>query len=105
MRGMLTREVQFAALAHLGEEITRTELRLMPYIQFLMVNTQKVEPNKITSIERGILQKWREAGYIEGGAGGLRISKDFWDAIHEILWVGYVACDEALTTVEGKEVA
>ena len=89
-RGLLTKAVQHAALAQLGREITRTELRLMPYIQFTMVNNQRIDPNKVNHDERGVLQMWRDEEYIEGGAGGLAITKEFWDAINEILWVAYV---------------
>lgn len=32
-------------------------------------------------------------GFIEGGAAVLQITQDFWSAIHQILWLGYVTCD------------
>jgi hypothetical protein len=91
MRGKLTEAVQDEALAELGREITQAELRLMPYIQWVMMNNQRLEPNKIHQGEREILATWRKEGYIEGGASGLAISKEFWDAINQILWHSYVA--------------
>ena len=39
---------------------------------------------------------WRKKGWIEGGVEGLRITKEFWDAINEILWLGYVAIEGEL---------
>ena|SRR5699024_5795566 len=90
MRGQLTDSV--AALAHnlLGKDIDVTELRLMPYIQYAMVNEQRIDPNKINPDERRILADWRQRGWIEGGASGLSITKTFWDAIVEIIWLSYV---------------
>jgi hypothetical protein len=90
-RGRLTKAVQHEALANLGREITQVELRLMPYIQFTMMNNQRLEPRKISQVERDVLATWREEGYIEGGATGLAITKEFWDAINQILWISYVS--------------
>ncbi|MFT5483314.1 MAG: hypothetical protein ACI9GW_001971 [Halieaceae bacterium] len=89
-RGVLTRVVQDVAMVQLGREITPRELRLMPYIQYCMMNNQRIDPNRVNSEERDILQSWRQLGYIEGGAGGLSITKEFWDQINQILWQAYV---------------
>ena len=93
-RGNLTPEVQATAVAAFGRQITLRELRLMPHIQYVMMNHQKLEPIKISSEERDVLQQWREAGYIEGGASGLSITKQFWDAINAVLWQAYVNYDD-----------
>lgn len=37
-----------------------------------------------------ILSTWRAKDYIEGGVSGLAITKEFWDAICELVWLGYV---------------
>ena len=90
MRGQLTDKVKKYTKEKMGYEIDTTELRLMPYIQYTMMNSQKIEPIKINSDERKILSKWREKGYIEGGASGLHISKFFWDTICDVLFMGYI---------------
>ena len=90
-RGQLTWHVQCEAMAQLGREITTVELRLMPYIQFEAMNNQRLDPNKINHSERQVLQQWRDEGYIEGGASGLAITQEFWEAINGILWWAYVA--------------
>lgn len=90
-RGMITEKIKTLSKDSLGYEINQDELRLMPYLQSVMVNEQKLDPNKITEAERHILSRWREMGFIEGGAGGLSISREFWDAINAIIWHGYVA--------------
>lgn len=91
MRGKLTDEIKAKSQELLGYEITERELRLMPYIQYVMMNEQALDPNKISSEEREILRSWKEKEYVEGGASGLSITKEFWDAINQILWLGYIA--------------
>lgn len=93
-RGMLTEAIKVKSKKELGYEIDQVELRLLPYIQFVMMNAQKVDPNKINQEERDIISKWRGMGFIEGGAGGMKISKDFWDSMNEILWISYVCGGE-----------
>ena len=89
-RGVLTDEIQGKARAFLGREITTTELRLYPYLDYLMKNTQRIDPNKCNGDDRAILQKLRTDGHIEGGASGLSMTREFYDYINDILWVGYV---------------
>ena len=89
-RGQLTERIKTKSKELLGYEIDQIELRLMPYIQYQMCNEHKINPNNINSDERKILSKWREAGHIEGGASGLGITKDFWDIINEIIFLGYI---------------
>ena len=90
-RGQLTPEIEKLSQKLLGYPVGLIELRLMPYIQYLMMNEQVIAPARVNAEEREILSKWRAAGHIEGGASGLAITKEFWDIINEILWLGYVA--------------
>ena len=90
MRGELTKNVIVKSKELLGYEIDTVELRLMPYIQYTMMNNQRIDPNSITAEERKLLSKWRESGHIEGGASGLAITKEFWDIINELLFMSYV---------------
>ena len=90
MRGVLTEEIQRIARRRFGRTITLRELRLMPYIQYVMVNEQRIDIRKINSEEREVLKKWREEKHIEGGASGLSITEYFWDTINEIIFQGYV---------------
>lgn len=89
-RGQLTQRIIDEAFPLLGRVITQTELRLMPYIQHVMVNKQKLDPEKINSEERKIIAKWKEAGHIDGGILGLTITQDFWHIINRLIWLGYV---------------
>ena len=90
LRGQLTDRIKEKSKELLGYEIDTRELRLMPYIQYVMTNEQRIDPNHINKEEREILSKWRKAGHIEGGASVLRITEEFWNIICEIIRLGYV---------------
>ncbi len=93
-RGVLTDRIQKKAVELLKRPITRTELRLMPYIQYVMVNERAIDPRKCNADDRAVLAKWRREGHIEGGASGLALTKEFWDIICEIVFLGYVDLEE-----------
>lgn len=70
------------------------ELRLMPYIQYLAINQAGLDLQKINPEEIDIIYKWEDKGWIYATNEldkPLRISKKFWDAIHDILWETYVS--------------
>ncbi len=92
-RGQLTERIKLKSKELLGYKMNQTELRLMPYIQYVMTNEQRIDPNHINKEEREILSKWRKAKHIEGGATGLQITKEFWNIICEIIMLGYVDID------------
>ena len=56
-------------------------------------NDQKIKPQHCNQADRDILRKWKVAGHIEGGMTGLAITKEFWDIICEIIFMGYVDID------------
>jgi len=92
-RGQLNVVVVEVSRKFLGETMTTTELRLIPYLQYVMVNEQKLDPRKINEDERIILSKWKTRGLLEGGAGGMTITKEFWQFMCDILLVAYVDHD------------
>lgn len=89
-RGQLTERIKRRSVELLGYEIYQTELRLMPYILTVMMNEQRIDPIRCNQADREILSKWRRLGYIEGGASGLRITREFWNIVCEIVQLGYV---------------
>jgi len=89
-RGRLTDRIKVKSKELLGYEIDVAEFRLMPYIQYIMVNEHKIDREKCNQTDLDILIKWRNAGHIEGGAAGLSITKEFWDILCEIVFLGYV---------------
>jgi hypothetical protein len=89
-RGILTTRVKKMSKKFLGRKIDTTELRLMPYLQYTMMNNQRLDVNKVNQEERDILRLLKDAGHIEGGAGGLSMTRDYWDFINDVLWYSYV---------------
>lgn len=49
-----------------------------------------ISPDKVNGEERLILQKWTQLGFLKSPSTELQISKEFWDGMNEILWLGYV---------------
>lgn len=90
MRGQLTEDIQKLARDFLGREISVRELRLYPHLDFVIKNGQRLEPNKINQEERNILRILKEEAHIEGGASGLAMTKEFYDYMNQVLWLGYV---------------
>lgn len=94
-RGEFSPFIKSKMEAFLGRESSRTELRLLPYLHYVMVNEQRIEPLKVNQDERLILSQLREAGHIEGGAAGLAITREFYDFICDVVFYAYVAHEEA----------
>ncbi len=76
--------------------MTHDELRLIPYIQYLIVNHEPIDPRKINGEERKILQEWRDKGYLTFSmCEPLAVSREFWDTMNDFLWDCYVIHTEA----------
>lgn len=90
LRGQLTPTVQAAALRLLGREISRTELRLIPYVQYTIINGETLDGRKVNDEERHVLQDWVSRGYLPGPlVATLRCERYFWDVMSELLWLAY----------------
>lgn len=89
-RGMLTDRIKEKSLKLLGYEITTIELRLMPYIQYIMVNNHILEIVYFNKEEDEILNKWQEMKFIDINNSKISITKEFWDILSEIIYLGYV---------------
>lgn len=91
MRGELNSKVQDIAEKYLGRALkSTTELRLLPYLDSLMKNGQKLDPRKINEEERQLFKELKREGHLAGGICGLQMTKEFYDAIQQILWEAYV---------------
>jgi hypothetical protein len=95
-RGQLTDRVQEKAKGLLGREISLTELRLIPYIVYTMVNDQRIDRAKINVDEREIVRRWQDEGRIEFSAPHLAVTKEFFDACNELLWLACVDLSDSL---------
>lgn len=92
-RGELTPLITALSKELLGYEIDTVELRLMPYVQFRMMNERTIDPMKINEWERVILEKWKIAGRVTGKGLKIRITREFWYIINTLLWHAYVNYD------------
>jgi len=91
MRGQLTEEVQNIAIKELKRPLNSiAELRLLPYLDYVMKNNMKLNPFKLNEEDRQVLSDLKKEGHIKGGINGLLMTKEFYDAIQQILWQGYV---------------
>ena len=91
MRGQVTTEIKTKAKFLLDiDDISVTALRLMPYMQYHLVNNTPPCQSHMNEKEKIILSEWRKKGFITGGASGLGVTKKFWDAMNELIWLGYV---------------
>lgn len=48
-RGKLTSQIIAKGRELLGKEINQRELRLMPYVQYCLINGQNIAPNKVNA--------------------------------------------------------
>ena len=93
-RGMLTPEIQERATELMGRPISVAELRLMPYLGYLMVNNERLDPRRVNGDEREILAKWRDEGRINRPGGMyVEISREFWDIINDLQWHAYIVAE------------
>ncbi|HFW3088943.1 TPA: hypothetical protein ACIBE3_002490 [Salmonella enterica subsp. enterica serovar Reading] len=88
-RGQMTPEIERKSRELLGYVISQQELRLMPYVHYCAMNDGYINQHQVSAQERDILRQWDARGF--GGFGpNLSIEKFFWNAISELLWLGYV---------------
>ena len=88
-RGQLTKRVKMLSTGLLRYEIDKTELMLMPYYQYQMMNEQRV--TNINKEERDVIEKWKSKGFVDPVT--LRPSPKFWDAVNKIMFLAYVNTD------------
>lgn len=95
VRGELTGSIKAKMEAFLGRPVMRSELRLLPYLGYCLVNERRLDPNKVDSSERDVLRAYRDAGYLTGGASydSLRVTREFWDFMQGIIYEAYSAYD------------
>jgi hypothetical protein len=92
-RGELTRRVDDKAKELLGRSITLPELRLMPYVHYEAMNSHRLNQRKVNDEEWKIIAQWELAGYITTREF-MTITKKFYDALYEILYLAYVDIDK-----------
>ena len=90
MRGCLTEEIKKLGRMKGVEVETTAALRLLPYIHYCLMNTMPLDPNKMNQEDREALKVWKDKGWLEGGASGLKVTRQFWNGMNHLLWFSYV---------------
>lgn len=90
-RGQLTDRIKACSKEMLGYEIDEMELRFMAYFQFVMINEQQLNKSKMRRGERALLINWKLKEYVtKNRSHKLKVTKKFWNALCEIIFLGYV---------------
>lgn len=89
-RGQLTDKIQKMAIKFLGREITQTELRLYPYIDYCLKNFGRYEVKKLNLEEWQILMQLACEFHIDLTNEHIFTTKKFYDFIQKILYESYV---------------
>src|SRR5680860_988453 len=99
-RGQLTQRIKQKSKELLGYEITQKELRLFAYIQYKLANEQMLKPEHLAMEDKVLLAVYSQKDWILSGVTNgkgrpkmgekLSVSKEFWNAMCEIIWLGYV---------------
>ena len=89
-RGAITEELSKKYSDFWQHDMTVTELRLVPYLYYCLVDHQCIDSRKITNDERKIISILRQRGLIDGGLSeSLACSKECWNVFTDILWDAY----------------
>ena len=92
-RGQLTNEIKTISKEFLGREINTTELRLYPYLDYVLKHNGRIDFSKINNDEREILNTLDEEKHIwfpTRISDRIFISKEFYNFMQEILYLSYV---------------
>lgn len=99
LRGIISQRIKEKSKELLGYEISQEELRLFNHLVYVLCNSQRLEYRKVNP-DLEDLKTYRQRGWITAGitqgkgrimvGEKLRVTKDFWNAMNEIVWLGYV---------------
>ena len=90
-RGKLTEKIKNDSYIKnfIGREITKEELRLFPYLQYLAVNNGEISREKVTPTEMRIIDELIDAGWLEVEPR-VKPDRKFWNLICHVVYMGYV---------------
>lgn len=96
-RGILTpRVIEHCKSSEFFKEITVRELRLIPYIIYLVTNREALDPRRVNTEERVILARWARENWISAGPSKpVSVTREFWIDANDILWMSYATPDHS----------
>lgn len=77
-----------------GLRLTREVIRLLPYIQYVLMNEQRFDRAKVSQEEHTIIRNLIEKGCLLDHNGRIRCSLEFWISLNEVLYLSYVDYEE-----------
>lgn len=90
LRGQLTPRIAAFGQAAFGHEFTQRDLRLIPYLHYVIINHGVINMRKLNEDEWARLQQWEDAGLLAiVGDTITRVTPRLWMAINHLLWLGY----------------
>ncbi len=93
-RGVLTDEVKKVSEELFGYEFNKTQLRLLPYMMYTLMDCENLKREHINQEDKVELEKWEDAKEIYSPMEHFMISSSFYDAMCKILKIAY--CGDAL---------
>lgn len=91
-RGALTERAKKMTKKLFGYEFNKTELRLIPYVCHVALNSQKIEQDRVNDEDREILKQWEESGWIQVKPF-VQVTQAVWLKFQQVLWLTYVDRD------------
>lgn len=93
-RGNFTEKSTAIFKSFFGHEPAGKEVRLFVYLQYVMVNSQTLDGQKITDDEMTLIQEYLQKGYLYfskyGKKGLLRCTPEFWEMMAGVTYYAFV---------------
>lgn len=81
--------------AETGLDLNRINLRLLPYVQYTLMNEGIFDRTKLSREESEIIKELHKAGCLRNRSKGkLQCTSTFWACMNEILYYTYVDYEE-----------
>lgn len=77
-----------------GIRLDEDNIRLLPYIQYVLMNEQMFDRSKITLEGKAIIQELKAKGCLIDYKGRIRCTLEFWTVLNEVLYLAYVDYEE-----------
>lgn len=93
-RGGFTAKSAAIFKSFFGYEPAGDEAKLLVYLQYVMVNDQHLDRQKLTGDEVGLIAEYLQEGYLyflkDDGGRYLRCTPEFWEMIAGVTYYAYV---------------